>query len=142
MAKRKNTTQPTTETTPAPVAPTTPTPTVTPTLTLPTTIDPTLRAIAPAPTHPETPTRDGVINTIRTMLRRGATKGEILTELVTRFPERDAMGMATTVSIQISRLGKKHGGTTKANVAGRGVVYTFANYTDPNLELDDQEEAA
>lgn len=74
---------------------------------------------------------DGVIATIRSMLERqgGATRGEILETLVAKFPQRDQAGMSNTVGIQVSRLAKTIGPIVRAEIAGRGLVYSSGTPT-------------
>jgi hypothetical protein len=70
---------------------------------------------------------NGVIGTLRQMLQRpeGATKKEVLASLTEKFPERDPIGMATTVGIQLSRLQKAHGKIVSRKQGERGLVYGF-----------------
>lgn len=69
---------------------------------------------------------NGVIGTLHQMLSvpQGATKREVLDALTARFPERDPIGMATTVGIQLSRLQKKHGKIVSRKQP-RGMVYGY-----------------
>jgi hypothetical protein len=74
--------------------------------------------------------RSGVIAAIKAMLDTpsGATRSEILDELVTVHPDRDPDGMAVTVGIQVSRLAKSTGRPIVSfDVEGRGKVYGFAD---------------
>lgn len=70
---------------------------------------------------------NGVIGTLHQMLQaeRGATKKEVLAALTEKFPDRDPIGMATTVGIQLSRLQKKHGKIVSRKQGERGLVYGY-----------------
>lgn len=70
---------------------------------------------------------NGVIGTLHQMLQveSGATKKEVLAALTAKFPERDPIGMATTVGIQLSRLQKKHGKIVSRKQGERGLVYGY-----------------
>jgi hypothetical protein len=67
----------------------------------------------------------GIIGHLRTALGNpsGITKGEMNVRLAALFPDRDPMGMATTVQIQLGRLQKKYGKISSVMVEGRGRVY-------------------
>jgi hypothetical protein len=67
----------------------------------------------------------GIIGHLRTALGNpsGITKGEMNVRLAALFPDRDPMGMATTVQIQLGRLQKKYGKINSVMVEGRGRVY-------------------
>jgi hypothetical protein len=70
---------------------------------------------------------NGVIGTLHQMLLvpAGCTKKEVLAALAVKFPERDVIGMATTVGIQLSRLQKKHGKIVSRKQGERGTVYGY-----------------
>lgn len=70
---------------------------------------------------------DGVIGTLHNALQtpQGTTKAEIVGVLTIKFPERDPIGMSTTVGIQLSRLQAKHGKIVSRKVEGRGLVYGY-----------------
>lgn len=70
---------------------------------------------------------DGVIGTLHKMLQAegGTTKKEVLAALTEKFPDRDPIGMATTVGIQLSRLQKKHGKIVSRKQGERGLVYGY-----------------
>lgn len=70
---------------------------------------------------------NGVIGTLHQMLmvESGATKKEVLAALTAKFPDRDPIGMATTVGIQLSRLQKKHGRIVSRKQGERGLVYGY-----------------
>lgn len=70
---------------------------------------------------------DGVIGTLHKALLNpyGTTRKEILDHLATKFTERDPLGMATTVGIQLSRLQKKNGKIVSRSQPNRGVVYGY-----------------
>jgi hypothetical protein len=70
---------------------------------------------------------NGVIGTLHQMLMQpnGVTKKEVLAALTERFPDRDPIGMATTVGIQLSRLQKKHGKIVSRKQGERGLVYGY-----------------
>lgn len=69
----------------------------------------------------------GIIGHLRSRLwdPNGTTKGEMLVRLQSLFPDRDPMGMATTVQIQLGRLQKKYGKIISVSVDKRGRVYGF-----------------
>lgn len=64
--------------------------------------------------------RPGIIAVLMEMMRRkeGASRIEMVAELVKRFPERDPKGMASTVSIQSNKLS-----TDRHDDPKRGRVY-------------------
>jgi hypothetical protein len=70
---------------------------------------------------------NGVIGTLHQMLLdpKGCTKKEVLAALTVKFPDRDPIGMATTVGIQLSRLQKKHGKIVSRKQGERGLVYGY-----------------
>jgi hypothetical protein len=70
---------------------------------------------------------NGVIGTLHQMLQQpnGCTKKEVLAALTEKFPDRDPIGMATTVGIQLSRLQKKHGKIVNRKQGERGLVYGY-----------------
>jgi hypothetical protein len=70
---------------------------------------------------------NGVIGTLHQMLQveTGCTKREVLAALTEKFPDRDPIGMATTVGIQLSRLQKKHGKIVSRKQGERGLVYGY-----------------
>jgi hypothetical protein len=70
---------------------------------------------------------NGIIGTLHQALltERGTTKKEILATLIEKFPDRDPIGMATTVGIQLSRLQKKHGKIVSRKQDPRGLVYGY-----------------
>lgn len=70
---------------------------------------------------------NGVIGTLHQALSNpyGTTKREILATLTDKFPERDPIGMATTVGIQLSRLQKKYGKIVSRKQGERGLVYGY-----------------
>jgi hypothetical protein len=82
---------------------------------------------------------NGVIGTLHQMLstETGATKKEVLAALTEKFPDRDPIGMATTVGIQLSRLQKKHGKIVSRKQGERGLVYGYekiVKYTSEGSE--------
>jgi hypothetical protein len=82
----------------------------------------------PAPSSPLAMVYDkqiGIIGHLRTALSNpgGVTKGEMNVRLAQLFPDRDPMGMATTVQIQLGRLQKKYGKISSVMVENRGRVY-------------------
>lgn len=73
---------------------------------------------------------DGIIGTLKNALdtAEGTSRKEILAVLTTKFPDRDPIGMAVTVGIQLSRLAKTTGRKiVSAKVDGRDRVYGFAD---------------
>jgi hypothetical protein len=70
---------------------------------------------------------NGVIGTLHQALANphGTTKREILQTLTDKFPDRDPIGMATTVGIQLSRLQKKYGKIVSRKQSNRGLVYGY-----------------
>ena len=80
---------------------------------------------------PTTGPKPGVIAAIVECMRRdnGASIPEIVTELVSRFPERAEKGLTTTARIQVGRWPAKHGATIeKSRDKGRGgTVYKLAS---------------
>lgn len=81
----------------------------------------------------------GIIGHLRTQLAnpQGISKVEMVALLATLFPNRDTLGMAVTVQIQLGRLQKKYGKILSAKVEGRGRVYgweaTFAPVVTPEV---------
>lgn len=72
---------------------------------------------------------NGVIGTLHQnlLLPQGVTKREILAILTDKFPDRDPIGMATTVGIQLSRLQKKFGKIVSRKQGTRGLVYGYSD---------------
>jgi hypothetical protein len=71
---------------------------------------------------------NGVIGTLHQALLRpaGVTKKEVVAELTAKFPDRDPIGMTTTVGIQLSRLQKKNGKIVSRKQPNRdGLVYGY-----------------
>jgi len=70
---------------------------------------------------------NGVIGTLHQMLQvpSGCSKREVLAVLTQKFADRDPIGMATTVGIQLSRLQKKHGKIVSRKQGDRGLVYGY-----------------
>lgn len=88
---------------------------------------------------------DGVIGTIRAALdtTEGTTADEVLTTLVSKFPDRTREGMSSTVKIQFSRLQKSTGrNIINAKIKGRGRVYKFEDKGAVNGEVEVAEVAA
>ncbi len=74
--------------------------------------------------------KDGVIGTLAAALdtKEGTTRNEILAKLTAKFPDRDPVGMAVTVGIQLSRLAKSTGRKiVNAKIEPRGRIYGFAD---------------
>lgn len=71
---------------------------------------------------------DGIIGTLKAALDTptGTSRKEILAVLTAKFPDRDPIGMAVTVGIQLSRLQKTTGRKiVSAKVKSRERVYGF-----------------
>jgi hypothetical protein len=82
-----------------------------------------------APRKQEGARKPGVIDTIKEVIKGGATMEEILKALVAKFPERRPESMTTTIKCQVRRdLLKKGLVITREQVKGRGEVYTWTNH--------------
>lgn len=78
---------------------------------------------------------NGVIGTLKQALEAGTTKKEVLATLTAKFPDRDPIGMATTVGIQLSRLPKSTGREITSVVEeGRGRVYRWVVARAPEAQ--------
>ncbi len=77
----------------------------------------------------------GIIGHLRSNLwtAQGVSKREMVAKLTVLFPDRDPIGMAVTVGIQLGRLQKKFGKITSYKHATRGRVYGFATHLVPDV---------
>jgi hypothetical protein len=88
-------------------------------------VAPTSIERAPTPPSPKL----GVIATLKSLLERdtGVTVAEAVSVLSEAFPDRKPEGMATTVRIQLGRLGKAAGRQMRVDVdEQRGRVYRLS----------------